>query len=52
MSKIFAAITTGTGRMTKARRTIRHSPKLGVDRTTSEDGSPATRIPPGGFLTG
>ena len=52
MSKILAAVTAGTRRLAKTRRTIRHSPEFGEDRTTNEDGSPATRIPPGGFLTG
>ncbi|QSX00570.1 hypothetical protein [Haloterrigena alkaliphila] len=52
MSKILATVTAGTQRIAKARRTIQHSPALGEDRATNEDGTPATRIPPGGFLTG
>ncbi|WP_339105479.1 hypothetical protein [Haloterrigena salinisoli] len=52
MSKILATVTAGTQRFAKARRTIRHSPDFGDDRTTNEDGSPATRIPAGGLLTG
>ncbi|WP_195893100.1 hypothetical protein [Halopiger djelfimassiliensis] len=52
MSKILAAVTAGTERLATARRTIRHSPEFGDDRTANEDGRPATRIPPGGFLTG
>lgn len=52
MSKIVAIAATGTQRLAKARRTIEHSPAFGDDRTTDEGGRPATRIPPGGFLTG
>ena len=52
MSKIFATVTAGSKRLAKTRRTIRHSPDFGGDRATNEDGSPATRIPTGGFLTG
>lgn len=52
MSKILATITAGTQRIAKARRTIAHSPSLGDDRSTDEDGRPATRIPAGGLLTG
>ena len=52
MSKILATVTAGTQRIAKARRTIAHSPAFGNDQTTDEDGRPATRIPPGGFLTG
>jgi len=52
MSKLLATITASTQRITKARRTIAHSPAFGADRTTDEAGRPATRIPPGGFLTG
>ncbi len=52
MSKILATVTAGTQRIAKTRRTIAHSPGFGDGRSTSEDGRPATRIPPGGFLTG
>ncbi|WP_226004882.1 hypothetical protein [Natrinema salinisoli] len=52
MSKIFTTVTAGTQRIAKARRTIAHSPSLGADQATTEDGRPATRIPPAGFLTG
>ncbi|QLK24624.1 hypothetical protein HYG81_10865 [Natrinema zhouii] len=52
MSKILATVTASTQRIGKARRTIAHSPSLGDDQTTNEDGRPATRILPGGFLTG
>ncbi|WP_201294004.1 hypothetical protein [Natronorubrum halalkaliphilum] len=52
MSKILATVTAGSNRLAKARRTIEHSPGFGDDRSTNDDGSPATRIPPGGFLTG
>ncbi|MGM0388389.1 hypothetical protein [Natrinema limicola] len=52
MSKLLAAVTAGIQRIAKARRTIAHSPAFGEDRTTDEEGRPATRIPPGGFLTG
>lgn len=52
MSKILATVTAGTKRLAKARRTIRHSPEFGADQLTDEDDGPATRIPPGGFLTG
>jgi hypothetical protein len=52
MSKILATVTAGTQRLAKTRRTIAHSPALGSDQSTTEDGRPATRIPPGGFLTG
>ncbi|MDS0476110.1 hypothetical protein [Natrinema sp. 1APR25-10V2] len=52
MSKLLATVTAGTQRIAKTRRTIAHSPAFGDDRPTNEDGRPATRIPPGGFLTG
>ena len=52
MSKLLATVTASSQRIAKARRTIRHSPDFGDDRATKEDGSPATRIPTGGFLTG
>ncbi|WP_222915376.1 hypothetical protein [Natrinema sp. SYSU A 869] len=52
MSKIFTTVTAGTQRIAKARRTIAYSPALGEGQTTDEDGRPATRILPGGFLTG
>lgn len=52
MSKLLSTVAAGTTRLAKTRRTIRHSPQFGEDRTTGEDGRPATRIPPGGFLTG
>ncbi|ELZ21708.1 hypothetical protein C477_05179 [Haloterrigena salina JCM 13891] len=52
MSKILATVTASTQRLAKVRRTIRHSPDFGDDVSTNEDGTPATRIPTGGFLTG
>ncbi|WP_168927073.1 hypothetical protein [Natronorubrum aibiense] len=52
MSKILAAVTAGTQRIAKARRTVAHSPQFGDDQSADEDGRPTTRIPPGGFLTG
>ena len=52
MSKILATVTGSTQRLAKARRTIRNSPSLGDDKSTNEDGRPATRIPTGGLLTG
>ncbi|MFD1565212.1 hypothetical protein ACFR99_16870 [Haloarchaeobius amylolyticus] len=52
MSKILAAVTASTQQIAKARRTIAHSPELGDDQATDEQGRPATRISPGGFLTG
>ncbi|WP_254762376.1 hypothetical protein [Natrinema marinum] len=52
MSKLLTTVTASTNRLAKTRRTIAHSPDFGGDRPTDESGRPATRIPPGGFLTG
>ena len=52
MSNIFTTVAAGTQRLAKARRTIRNSPDFGDDRASNEDGTPVTRIPTGGFLTG